>query len=128
MSDRRLVSSGSPYEPIVGFSRAIRVGEHVHVAGTAPVMPDGSPPPADAYAQARRCLEIVVQALAEVGAAPEDVMRTRIYAVRREDFDEIGRAHAEVFADVRPASTYVVVTLLDPRWRVEIEADAIVSP
>ena len=123
--ERRLVSSGSPYEPVVGFSRAVRTGAHVYVAGTAPVMPNGAPPPPDAYGQARRCLEIVVEALAGAGARPEHVVRTRIYAARREDFDEIARAHAEVFADVRPANTYVVAALLDPRWRVEIEADAV---
>ena len=123
--ERRLVSSGSPYEPVVGFSRAVRTGAHVYVAGTAPVMPNGAPPPPDAYGQARRCLEIVVEALAAAGAGPEHVVRTRIYAPRREDFEEIARAHAEVFRDVRPANTYVVAALLDPRWRVEIEADAV---
>jgi enamine deaminase RidA (YjgF/YER057c/UK114 family) len=123
--ERRLVSSGSPYESVVGFSRAVRAGAHVFVAGTAPVMPDRAPPPPDAYAQARRCLEIVVEALAAAGARPEHVVRTRVYATRREDFEEIARAHAEVFSDVRPANTFVVAALLDPRWRVEIEADAV---
>ena len=127
MSERRLVSSGSPYEAVAGFSRAVRVGDHVHVAGTAPVMPDGSPPPPDAYGQARRCFEIILQALAQAGARPEHVVRTRIYAVHREDFENIARAHAEFFGVVKPATTYVVVTLLHPQWRVEIEADAIVS-
>jgi enamine deaminase RidA (YjgF/YER057c/UK114 family) len=127
VSERRLAASPSPYEAVAGFSRAVRVGNHVHVAGTAPVMPDGSPPPFDAYGQARRCLEIIVQALAQVGAQPEHVVRTRIYAVHRDDFEAIARAHAEVFGSIRPACTYVVVTLLDPRWRVEIEADAIIE-
>jgi enamine deaminase RidA (YjgF/YER057c/UK114 family) len=127
VTERQLVSSGSPYESVVGFSRAVRVGPHVHVAGTAPVMPDGAPLPADVYGQTKRCLEIIVGALAEAGAAPEHVVRTRILAVRREDFEEIARAHAEVFGEIRPATTYVVVGLLDPRWAVEIEADAIVS-
>jgi enamine deaminase RidA (YjgF/YER057c/UK114 family) len=127
VTERRLVSSGSPYEEQIGFSRAVRVGSHVFVAGTAPVMPDGEPVPADVYAQARRCLEIIAAALAEAGAAPEHVVRTRIYAVRRQDFEEIGRAHAEFFGATRPASTYVVVGLLDSRWAVEIEADAIVA-
>jgi enamine deaminase RidA (YjgF/YER057c/UK114 family) len=126
VTERRLVSSSSPYEAVFGFSRAVRSGHYVHVAGTAPVMPDGASPPANAYAQARRCLEIIVGALAEVGAGPEHVVRTRIYAVRRDDFEEIARAHAEVFGDIRPASTYVVVGLLDPRWAVEIEAEAVV--
>jgi enamine deaminase RidA (YjgF/YER057c/UK114 family) len=89
-------------------------------------MPDGAPPPPDVYGQARRCLEIIAAALTEAGAAPEHVVRTRIFAARREDFEEIGRAHAEVFGETRPASTYVVVDLLDPRWLVEIEADAYV--
>ncbi len=123
--ERRRVSSGSPYERVVGFSRAVRAGPHVHVAGTAPVMPDGAPPPVDAYGQARRCLEIILEALAAAGAGPEHVVRTRIYATRREDFEEIARAHGEVFGEIRPANTYVVVALLDPRWRVEIEADAV---
>ena len=127
MNERQLVSSGSPYEAQIGFSRAVRVGSHVHVAGTAPLMPDGASPPADVYGQARRCLEIIVAALAEAGAAPEHVVRTRIYAVRREDVPEIGRAHAEIFGEIRPAATYVVAGLLDPRWAVEIEADAIIA-
>lgn len=127
MSERRQVSSGSPYEDQIGFSRAVRVGPHVAVSGTAPVMPDGAPVPADVYSQTRRCLEIVAAALAEAGAGLEHVVRTRIYAVRREDFHEIGRAHAEFFGETRPASTYVVVGLLDSRWAVEIEADAIVA-
>lgn len=127
MTERVKVSSGSPYEATVGFSRAIRVGPHVHVAGTAPIMPDGASPPPDAYGQAKRCLEIILEALAEAGAGAEDVVRTRVYAVRREDFDAIARAHAEVFADIRPVNTFVVAGLADPRWAVEIEADAIVS-
>jgi enamine deaminase RidA (YjgF/YER057c/UK114 family) len=100
----------------------------VHVAGTAPVMPDGAEPPADAYGQARRCLEIIVAALEEAGARPEDVVRTRVYLVRVEDYDEVYRAHSEVFGEVRPANTGVVVAgLFDPRWLVEIEADAILD-
>ena len=124
--ERRLVSSGSPYEAIVGFSRAVRVGPHVHVAGTAPVMPEGAPPPADAYQQARRCLEIITAALAETGAEPGHVVRTRIFAVSADYFEQVARAHAEVFGETRPATTYVVTGLLDPRWLVEIEADAYV--
>jgi enamine deaminase RidA (YjgF/YER057c/UK114 family) len=126
--ERRLVSSGSPYEPIMGFSRAVRVGPHVHVAGTAPIMPDGVPLPADAYRQTRRCLEIVLAGLAEAGAGPEHVVRTRIFATSADFFEEVARAHGEVFAEIRPASTYVVVAgLVDPRWLVELEADAIVA-
>jgi enamine deaminase RidA (YjgF/YER057c/UK114 family) len=126
--DRRLISSGSPYEPVAGFSRAVVAGRHVHVAGTAPVMPDGEPPPDDAYAQAQRCLAIIVAALAEAGAAPENVVRTRMYVTAPEHWDGVARAHGEVFAAIRPASTCVVTQLLDPHWLVEIEADAILDP
>lgn len=126
--ERKLVASGSPYEPVIGFSRAVVAGHHVTVSGTAPIMPDGAEPPADAYGQAKRCLEIVVQALAEAGARPEDVVRTRTYLVDADDWEEVGRAHGETFGAVRPASTMVVVTgFLDPGWRVEMEADAIVG-
>jgi enamine deaminase RidA (YjgF/YER057c/UK114 family) len=124
---RRLVSSGSPYEPAVGFSRAVRVGNRVIVAGTAPVMPGGADPPRDAYGQARRCLEIIGAALKEAGAGLEDVVRTRVYLVRTADFEEVGRAHGEVFSDIRPANTTLTVKeLVDPRWLVEIEAEAVV--
>jgi enamine deaminase RidA (YjgF/YER057c/UK114 family) len=126
--ERRLISSGSPYEPVVGFSRAVRVGEHVYVAGTAPVMPDGADPPTDAYRQARRCLEIIAAALREAGSSLADVVRTRVYLVRVEDFEEVGRAHGELFSDIRPANTTLLAGgLLDPRWLVEIEAEAVVS-
>jgi enamine deaminase RidA (YjgF/YER057c/UK114 family) len=126
--ERRLVSSASPYEAVFGFSRAVRVGEHVTVAGTAPIMADGGEPPADAYGQTRRCLEIILAAVAAVGGRTEDVVRTRIFATKVDDFDEVARAHGEVFSEIRPASTYVIVNALaDPRWRVEIEADAIVA-
>jgi len=123
---RRLIASGSPFEPVIGFSRAVVEGHHVVVAGTAPIMPDGGDPPADAFGQARRVLEIIVAALAEAGAGPERVVRTRTYLTDARDWEEAGRAHGEVFADIRPASTMVVVSgFLDPRWRVEMEADAI---
>ena len=125
---RSLVSSGSPYEPVVGFSRAVAVGPHVFVAGTAPIMPDGADPPADPYGQARRCLDIIVTALREAGAGPEHVVRTRVYLTRPEDFEHVARAHGEVFAAARPANTTLVVeALVDPRWLVEIEADAVVD-
>lgn len=124
--ERRRIASGSPYEPIIGFSRAVVDGHHVAVSGTAPVMPGGTDPPPDAYGQAKRCLEIVLDALAEAGAGPEHVVRTRTYVVRTEDWEAVGRAHGEVFAEIRPASTMVVVTgFLDPRWLVEFEADAL---
>jgi enamine deaminase RidA (YjgF/YER057c/UK114 family) len=126
--ERMKVASGSKYEPVIGFSRAIVAHDHVAVAGTAPIMPDGGEPPADAYGQAKRCLEIILEALREAGATASDVVRTRTYLVDAADWEEIGRAHGEVFGDVRPASTMVVVTgFLDPRWKVEIEADAIVD-
>jgi len=124
--ERRLVSSGSPYEPTIGFSRAVRDGRHVFVAGTCAVMPEGKEPPRDAYGQARRCLEIIVAALEEAGATPEDVVRTRMFLLDAGDADEVGRAHGELFGDVRPVSTMIVVSaFLDPRWIVEIEADAL---
>jgi enamine deaminase RidA (YjgF/YER057c/UK114 family) len=125
--ERRLVSSGSPYEPMIGFSRAVRDGRHVFVAGTCAVMPDGAEPPPDAYGQAKRCLEIIVAALDQAGAAPSDVVRTRTFLRDVNDADEAGRAHGEVFREIRPASTMLVVSgFLDPRWVVEIEADALV--
>ena len=125
---RQLVPAESPFAATVGYSRAVRAGPHVHVAGTAPIMPGGADPPEDAYDQAKRCLEIVLAALAEVGAGPEDVVRTRVYLVRGDDWQEVGRAHGEVFGSVRPVTAFVVVAgLLDPRWRVEIEADALVA-
>ena len=123
---RRLVTSGSPFEPTIGFSRAVRDGRHVYVAGTCAVMPNGKEPPADAYSQARRCFEIIVRALGEAGASVEDVVRTRTFLLDAKDWEEVGRAHGEVFAAVRPASTMIVVSgFLDPRWVVEIEADAL---
>ena len=125
---RRLISSGSPYEAFFGHSRAVRVGSHVYVAGTAPIMPDGGDPPEDAYGQTRRCLEIILDALREAGAEPEHVVRTRVYASTRDVFDEVARAHSEVFGEIRPASAFVVVTgLADPRWLVEWEADAVID-
>jgi enamine deaminase RidA (YjgF/YER057c/UK114 family) len=125
---RKVVAADSPYAQTVGYSRAVRVGDQIHVAGTAAVMPDGAPPPLGAYAQARRCLEIIVAALAELDARPEDVVRTRVYITSAGDWEEIGRAHGEVFGEVRPASAMLVISgLLDPRFLVEIEADAIVG-
>jgi enamine deaminase RidA (YjgF/YER057c/UK114 family) len=126
--ERRLISSGSPYEPVVGFSRAVVAGGMVFVSGTAPVMRDDADPPADAYGQAQRCFEIITAALADAGAGPEHVVRTRMFLVHADDWQEVTRAHAEVFGDVRPAATGVVVAaLFDPRWLVEIEADALLG-
>jgi enamine deaminase RidA (YjgF/YER057c/UK114 family) len=105
----------------------VRDGALVHVAGTAAIYPNGVETPSDAYAQAKRCLEIVVGALAEVGAAPEHVVRTRVFLVHASHWEDVGRAHGEVFGDVRPATSFVVVAaLLDERWLVEIEAEAVV--
>ena len=118
-------SSGSPYEPIMGYSRTVRVGDHVYVAGSAPIMPDGADPPADSYGQTRRCLEIVGAALELAGAGFEHVVRTRIYLTPAADFAEVGRAHADVFRDIRPVNTTVVIhSLVDPRWLLEIDVDA----
>ena len=123
---RRLVASGSPFEPVIGFSRAVVDGRHVSVSGTAPVMADGGDPPPDAYGQTKRVLEIIVAALAEAGAGPEHVVRTRTFLTSADDWEDVGRAHGEVFAQVRPASTMIVVSaFLDPRWVVEMEADAL---
>jgi enamine deaminase RidA (YjgF/YER057c/UK114 family) len=124
---RRLISSGSPFEATIGFSRAVRVGDRVLVSGTAPIQPDGSVDP-EPLVQARRCLEIIAAALEEAGASLADVVRTRIFLVDAADVAHVSAAHGEEFADVRPAATMVVVAgLLDPRWRVEIEAEAIVD-
>lgn len=127
LQQRTHVASGSPYEPRIGFCRALRVGDRVLVSGTAPVWPDGSCDP-DPGAQARRCLEIILAALAEVGAGPEHVVRTRMFLTDAADWEAVGHAHGEVFGAVRPAATMVVVAgLLDPRWRVEVEAEALVD-
>jgi enamine deaminase RidA (YjgF/YER057c/UK114 family) len=124
---RQPVSSGSPFEATIGFSRAVRAGSHIFVSGTAPVWPDESCDP-DPAIQARRCLEIILAALAEVGAGPEDVVRTRTFLVDVADAGPVGAVHGEVFGDVRPASAFIVVSgFLDPRWRVEIEADAVLE-
>ena len=125
--ERRHAASGSPFEATIGFSRAVRVGSTVAVSGTAPVWPDGHVDP-DPAAQARRCLEIALAALAELGGRAEDVVRTRQYVVSADDAEAVGAVHGELFGDIRPASTMVVVAgLLDPRWKYEVELDAIVS-
>lgn len=123
------MQSGAPWEKVVGYCRAQRVGPHVVVSGTAPVAEDGGvAAPGDAYGQARRCLEIIAAALEELGARPADVVRTRIFVTDIEQWDAIGRAHAEFFGEDRPACTMVeVARLIDPEMLVEIEADAIVD-
>jgi enamine deaminase RidA (YjgF/YER057c/UK114 family) len=127
VSERRLISSGSPYEPAIGFSRALRVGRNVYVSGTAPIWPDGSCDP-DPETQARRCLEIILEALGKAGAGAKDVVRTRIFITDRSHTDAVSRAHGAVFREVRPAATMIVIAgMLDPRWKVEIEADAVID-
>lgn len=124
---RTSARSGSPFEASIGFSRAVRVGSTVAVSGTAPVWPDGTVD-LDPAVQARRCWEICLAALIELGGSVADVVRTRQYVVSAADGDAIGAVHGEVFGDVRPASTMVVVAgLLDPRWKVEVELDAVVA-
>jgi enamine deaminase RidA (YjgF/YER057c/UK114 family) len=128
MAERRRVPTTAPWAEAVGYSRAIRVGESVHVSGTAPVDPDGAIAfPGDAYAQAQRCLEIIVWALGEAGARPEHVVRTRMYVRHSSDWEAVGKAHAEVFGHVRPATTLVQVAgFVDPEILVEIEALAVI--
>ena len=127
MAERRRASSSSPFEGPIGFSRAVRAGDRVLVSGTGPVWPDGSCDP-DVFAQAARCFEIAIAALEELGASAGDVVRTRIYLIDAADWEAVGRAHGGLFEAVRPAATMVVVAgLLDPRWRVEVEMEAVVS-
>ena len=119
-------SSGSPFEATIGFSRGLRDGEVIAIAGTAPVWPDGSVDP-DPLVQARRAWAIALTALSQLGGRPEDVVRTRTYLTTTDVADVAAEAHGEIFSDVRPASTMVVVAaLLDPRWVIEVELDAIV--
>ena len=122
--ERRLISSAQPLEERYCYSRAVVADGRVWVSGTVANMPDGSDPPAEPYAQARRALAIVVDALAEAGATPADVVRTRIFVTDRAHIAEVMRAHGEVFGEARPASTALVVELLDPRRLVEFEAAA----
>jgi enamine deaminase RidA (YjgF/YER057c/UK114 family) len=124
---RRLVSSGSAYERDIGFSRAVRVGDRVWVSATAAISPDGTVDPS-AGRQAERCLDIISAALEEAGASLRDVVRTRVYLVDASDGPAVGEVHGRAFGDVQPASAFIVVSgFLDPRWRVEIEADAVVA-
>ena len=124
--ERRRASSGSPWEPVLGFSRAVRVGDRVLVSGTGPVWPDGGCDP-DPEVQAARCIEIIAAALADLGAGLTDVVRTRMLLADAAHAEAVGRAHHAAFAATPPASTAVVVGLLDPRWKVEIEAEAVVG-
>ncbi len=129
MVKRQLVSSGSPFEPVIGFSRAVRTGPVIAVSGTAPIGPDGKTVGAgDPAAQARRCFEIIGATLEQAGASLRDVIRTRVFLARIDDWRTVAAVHGEFFRDVRPACTFVEVSrFIDPDWRVEIEADAYVS-
>jgi len=127
-SQRRTHSSASPFEPVYGYSRAVRVGDRIDVAGCAPIEPDGASTVGDAGVQAARCLTIIGEALAALGGAPADVVRTRMFITDPADADLVGRAHGAVFGAIRPAATMVVVSaLLRPEWKVEIEAEAIIE-
>ncbi len=127
MAERRRIRGESPFEEEIGFARAIRVGDRVLVSGTAPVWPDGSCDP-DPGIQARRCFELIANALTAAGASPRNVVRTRMFIVDAADSRAVGAAHAEAMSEARPAATMVVVAgLLDPRWRVEIEAEATID-
>jgi enamine deaminase RidA (YjgF/YER057c/UK114 family) len=130
MSNPDRVTSASPYETRFGFCRARRVGRAVHVAGTAPIGPDGKTVGrGDAAAQTRRCLEIIVEAIEQLGASAGDVVRTRIFLTRIEDWEAVGAVHGEVFGRVQPVATLVAVAgLIDPDWLVEIEAEAMIRP
>ena len=126
---RQLVSSGSPYEPTIGISRAVRAGSIVTVAGTAPIGPDGrTAGKGDPAAQARRCLEIIADALERAGASLTQVVRTRILLTRIDDWQAVAAVHGEFFRDIRPVNTIMQVSrFIDPDWLVEIEADAVVD-
>jgi len=120
---RTNISGGSPYEPIIGFSRAVRVGNTVHVSGTGPVGADNE----DAAGQTRRIFAITAEALAKAGATLGDIVRTRMYLTHAEDWEAVGRVHGEFFGVIRPAATMVVVAaLLNPAWRIEMEFEAVI--
>jgi len=120
--ERQNIPGTSPYEPIIGFSRAVRIGNVVHVSGTGPVGADDLSP----AEQTRTVLKLIETALNQAGATFEHVYRTRMFLSRAEDWEEVGRAHGEVFGTIRPAATMVVAALLNPKWRVEIEAEALI--
>ncbi|MEO1168969.1 MAG: RidA family protein [Pseudomonadota bacterium] len=128
MTNRQRTASASPFEKAFGFSRAIRTGDRILVSGTGPIEPDGSSTPGDAADQARRCFGIIEAAIVELGGTMGDVVRTRMFVTDAADGDAIGAVHGEIFGDVRPAATMVVVAaLLRPEWKVEIEAEAVLS-
>lgn len=129
MTDRNSVSSGSPYEPIVGFSRAVQIGNIISVGGTAPLGSDGKTVgTGDVAAQTKRCFEIAVAALEQLGAGAGDIIRTRIMLTRIEDWEAAARVHGEFFREIRPASTIMQVSsFIDPEWLIETEVDAVIS-
>ena len=122
---RRLIPGHSPFEKVMGYSRAVVAGDRVYVAGTAPIPADGGPPPEDAYEQARLCVQIIGDALERAGSGLEHVVRTRIYLTDPAHFDGVARAHGEAFSEVRPVNTTVVASLLDPAWKLEMEVEAV---
>jgi enamine deaminase RidA (YjgF/YER057c/UK114 family) len=126
---RHNISSGSPFEPTIGFSRAVRIGDSIAVSGTAPLGPDGQTVHAgDAFQQTLRCLEIIIDAVVKAGGRKDDIIRTRVYLTDLSRWKEAARAHGEVFSEIRPASTFLEIkALIDPAWIVEIEADAVVT-
>lgn len=126
---RQNISSGSPFEPVIGFSRAVRINKRIIVSGTAPIAADGSvASPDDVAGQTRRCLEIIQAAIEEAGGSLADVIRTRMFLVNASEWEAAGRAHGEFFKDIRPAATMVgVKELLNPEWLVEIEAECELS-
>ena len=126
---KQYISSGSPYEPRLGISRAVRTGSLIAVAGTAPIGPDGKTVGiGDPAAQARRCIEIIRNALEQAGASLSDVIRTRILLTRIDDWESVGLVHGEFFGSIRPANTVMQVTrFIDPEWLVEIEVDAVIN-
>ena len=123
MTNRRNIAGTSPFEPVIGFSRAVRIGNIVHVSGTGPVGAEDL----SAAEQTRAVLQLIGKALEQAGANFEHVVRTRMYIAHVEDWEEIGHAHGEVFGEIRPAATMVVAALLNPRWKVEIEAEAVLE-
>ena len=125
--ERKLVSSGSKFEPVIGFSRAVRVGSHIIVSGTAPIAEGGGVAcPGDLYGQTKRCLEIIEKAVNEAGGKREHIVRTRMFLKDMNNWHDAGRAHGEFFKNIRPASTMIqIVQAIDPAWLIEIEADAI---
>lgn len=126
-NNRSTASSSSPYESSIGFSRAVRVGDRIVVSGTAPIWPANEYPD-DVEEQTRRCFQIVSDALTQIGGDLADVVRTRLYLISADDSDTVRDVHREIFKDIRPAASIIVVSaLLDPRWKVEVEAEAVIS-